>query len=151
MPVATKVLRGLVIAEWVLILAAIAFGMLTTLPPELQAYLDADTERPLSTLESVVLPAGVLLVVGALVASVGVYFLRAWARPLYLGCAVLGLSLMPLLGPTIYGAVDGAVSDLASAVQGAILALLYFSEASGHFNRDRISTPESRSSASAAV
>jgi hypothetical protein len=141
---ATQALRYLVILEWVLIFASVLIGLSLeeTLPAELRAYIDADAERPPSRIESVILALGVVLVAGAVVASIGVYFLRAWARPLYLGCAVAGLLLMLFLGPTIYGAIDGAVSTLTSAVQGAILALLYFSGASAHFQATGTSTPE---------
>ena len=150
---ATQVLRYLVITEWVLIFASVAIGISLegALPPELQAYIDADAERPPSIVEYVVGVVGVIVIVGAVVASAGVYFLRAWARSLYLGCAVLGLLLIPFLGPTIYGAIDGAVSILASGVQGAIVALLYFSDASEHFQAISTSTPEPRSSASTAA
>jgi urea transporter len=76
----------------------------------------------------------VLLVVG-LVATIGLLLLRRWARPLALWTTVISVVMYPLLGAMVYSAWALMLTESATVMWGAALAMAYFSELRTHFER----------------
>jgi hypothetical protein len=133
MDASTRILRGLVVAEWALALAAAAAGfwLWDALPPALRDY-----EPPEPELFGSIVPAlGVafLLLPLALAASFGVLVLWRPARWLYAATHVVGVAIGPLFGPAVQPAWVGPLYDLGTLCGGGALALLYLSPAARHF------------------
>lgn len=97
---ATRILRWLIVAEGALILESVVVGIRdeVALPVQLRAYVEADAERSLSSIELLAFSLSVALILVAVVASVGLYLLRSWSRPLHVVSAVSGLLLTPFFG-----------------------------------------------------
>ena len=117
----------------VLILAVILFPILGAmtdmlapglLPPELAAYSESQLESPMRALEWVYLGLAVPL----LVSAVGLWLLKPWSRWLYTAVTVGAFLLAPFDPPWIGSSVSGMLSDLATTCDGAVLALIWFSD-----------------------
>ena len=76
-----------------------------------------------------------LWAVGSLVASVGVFLLRRWARPVFLVMATLGCGLQALLEPSVTTSWSVAAETGAQLLVGVTIGVIYFSPARGHFAR----------------
>ena len=129
----TRALRMLVVFEWVLVALGvpIAIALEAELPASLLEYIETrDADIPLSQL---VLWAFLLL--AAVATSIGVFRLWPPARIAYTLLFGIGWLATPLLGHTVAHAWESLVTDIASAVPGAILALLWLSPAAAHFAR----------------
>src|SRR5512134_766784 len=123
MDAATRILRGLVVAELGLGVAATAASLWLwdSLPPVLRDYEPPESElfgslAPGIGLAFLVLPL-------ALAASAGVFLLWRPARLLYAGTAAAGIAITPLFGPSVEPAWVGPLYDLGMMNSGAILAL----------------------------
>lgn len=117
------IFRAAIILEWVLIGLAVAVSLSTSLPKELEAFTveRQDWHPVLDTL------SGVALIV-SVVASVGLWFFRNWARPTY-ALASIWLVLAVAFGePVVTPAVAGALEELSLIVTGFIVGLSYFSQ-----------------------
>ncbi len=88
--------------------------------------------------------SGVLLLIGLLISSVGIYRLKSWARSAYVACSVLGGVLFLFMGKTITPPIEGTFAYLANAAEGFIIALLYFSAARGSYENSNLNAREGR-------
>lgn len=136
MPIET-VLRHLVVWQWVFACASIAIFQLerSQLPFLLQEYAAAEAARPITGLDQVVGWLTLVWGVGSVIASVGVFALRRWARPVFLAMALLGCVLQALLEPSVTTGWSVAAETAAQVLVGATLGVLYFSPVRGHFAR----------------
>ena len=132
-----SVLRHLVVWQWVFAAASIAIFQLeaSRLPFLLQEYAAAEAARPTTSLDLTVGWLTLLWGVGSVVASVGVFALRRWARPLFLVMALLGCVLQALLEPSVTTGWSVAAETAAQVLVGATLGVAYFSPVRGHFAR----------------
>jgi len=127
-----KVLRLLILADAVLVVAAIVSDLATRgmLSPELlRALTEVEEALPL-----VLVLGGLLVLVLMVVAWIGLWLFWRPARTIYLASWVLGLLLTIFLGPYIETGITHALESLNSGVGGAILALVYFSEIARRFS-----------------
>ena len=129
------VLRTLIIVELVsALLGTYAdIALQSTFPLELQAYLLTESQGPLGAgdvLKGVVFGA---LLVAVVVAWVGLWLLKRWARTLYTTLVVISLVVTLFLGPVVTSALGAALYSISSLAGGVILGLLWFSELRGSF------------------
>jgi hypothetical protein len=78
-----------------------------------------------------------LWALGSFAASAGVFWLRPWARPLFLAMAAIGCAVQALLEPSVTTAWSVAAETGAQVLVGVAIGVLYFSPARGHFARAR--------------
>jgi hypothetical protein len=66
---------------------------------------------------------------------VGLWLLKPWGRRLYVASVIFGLALYPFMGSTLVDPVTDVLDFLSSVCTGAILGILYWSDARSHFDR----------------
>ena len=132
LPTPKTALRALVAADWVVLLAGAVcvLALDLPLPAELQAYVDRQEElsaesHPLWWL--VAIP----VLLGSIIASVGLWFFRRWARALYALIVVSGIIMTAIDGPVAHHALAEVFTAISSLVAGAILGLAYFARIEG--------------------
>ena len=129
------VLRHLVVWQWVLAGLSILIFQLEVerLPFLLREYAAAEAARPATATDAVVGWLTLLWAAGSLVASVGVFMLRRWARSLFLVMALLGCALQALLEPSVTTGWSVAAETGAQVLVGVTLGVVYFSPVRGYF------------------
>src|SRR5262245_3080517 len=103
-----KTLRIAIASEWLLvgIGTLVHFFARSTLPPELTAYQNQTDSAPLTRLDIIYFAIGAPAFGLGFIASVGLWFLRKWARPLY-AIATATLCLLNLCDqPTVQTALE---------------------------------------------
>jgi hypothetical protein len=70
---------------------------------------------------------GVIILFCGIIVTFGLYMFRPWAPRLALVVTLLALPIYPLLGFQVASGWSMAITDLATTMWGAILALAYFS------------------------
>ena len=120
----------LVLAEVVLIVLSIILQLSLTrfLPEPLRNFEEQTREAEFTAAELLVLVLGLAALVMHVIAWILVWRRSAVARLVYTASWAALLLLTPFVGPVVQTGVARAVDDVASAVGGAILALLYFAE-----------------------
>ena len=125
---ASLTLRVLIVVEWLLVVILIVsvFVFELPLPTELEQYVDREAEKPLSRSDWLWSISAMIVLLVSLLASIGLWFFRSWARPTY-ATAVLGnIALSALDEPLVAHPFVVVFSDLSLIVVGAIVALAYF-------------------------
>ena len=124
-------LRILVVAVILLPILGAAFDTIAPglLPPELAAYSESQLESPMKPLEWLFLGlAGPLLA-----SAVGVWFFQRWGRWLYTAVTAAAFLLAPFDAPWVGSSVASTLNDLATFCDGAVVALIWFSDLRGRF------------------
>lgn len=136
MPIET-VLRHLVFWQWLLAFLSIVIFQLEAkdLPFLLQEYAAQRDLAPAGPGEQLIGWYALAWTVGSVVASVGVFRLRRWARLLFLAMAALGCVLQAFLEPSVTTAWSATAETAAQVVVGVTIGVLYFSPVRGHFAR----------------
>jgi hypothetical protein len=117
----------LIATEWVILLAGVTvvFAFELPLPAELDAYADRQEEG-----SSGALPiwwiVGIPVFVASIVASIGLWFFRRWARPLYALVILATIVMTASEGPVVQHALIGIFTEVSSLVAGATLGVAYF-------------------------
>jgi hypothetical protein len=70
-----------------------------------------------------------------LIASVALIFLQNWARYLFLWLYALDVVLLLFSGFTVQGPVENSLTQLIAVLDGAILAMAYFSPLAEYFKQ----------------
>jgi hypothetical protein len=70
-----------------------------------------------------------------LIASMGLFLFRSWARFLLLALSVLLLALRWVQGVTVHLPVEGFLADVVSLADGAVLALAFSHPLASHFGK----------------
>jgi hypothetical protein len=94
------------------------------LPPELAAYAESQLDSPMRAIEWVYLS----LAVPFFVSAVGLWLFKPWARWLYTAVTVGAFLLAPFDPPWVGSSVSAMLSDLGTTCDGAVLALIWFSD-----------------------
>ena len=124
-------LRIAVVVEWVLIILAVVLSEFfrDALPEPLLLWLQqhAEENRSLAGFVAIfaMLPAFVL----SIVASVGLFMFKTWARWLYLFSYVIGFIGMVFLGPTVEHAFANMIADVSAVLSGIVIGIAFFSTA----------------------
>lgn len=129
------VLRILIVAALLLPIAAATLDMLAPglLPPELAAYSESQAEEPVGVAVSGILLLA--LVVPLLASVVGLWLFKPWARWLYTAVTAAAFLIAPFDPPWVGSSVASSLNDLAILCDGALLALIWFSDLRGRFER----------------
>ena len=130
-----RALKISIIAQWILIAAAVVIGLFEEriLPEALRSYLGEQDNKALSQSEMILFAVVLFLVLGLIISSIGIYRLKTWARTPYVACSVLGAVLLLFAGPTVTPPISGTLQYLANALEGFSIALLYFSSTRVNF------------------
>ena len=121
----SKTLRGFVLADAFLTTVNILIGFMVT---------GAAQEEPGESFLYVVVSGTVL--VAWLVARVGLWGFRSWARALYLIVAGVGVVGTLLAGGEAASGLEAALSSVCWLVTGVIIALVYWSPLAATFRSD---------------
>jgi hypothetical protein len=82
-----------------------------------------------------ILGAVLVLFVAVYVASlIGLLCLKPWARSLYAVSFIAGVCFYPFMGQSLTGSISGTIDYLAAACSGAILAVVFLTDAKIHFD-----------------
>ncbi len=99
------------------------------LPPELAAYSETQLDSPMRAIEWVYLG----LVVPLLVSTVGLWLFKPWSRWLYTAVTVAAFLLAPFEPAWVGSSLSSTLNDLGTTCDGAVLALIWFSDLRGRF------------------
>ena len=103
-------------------------------PAELSAAYDAYTsEMPSLTLIIAVGLLSVVVMVGAIASSIGMYLLKRWSRRMALWTTLLALPMYPPLGSVLYSGWAEMLLTVSMTLWGAVLAMAWYSELRTHF------------------
>jgi hypothetical protein len=124
-----RALKASIVVQWILIAAAVVFGFYEegNLPETLRSYISEQDNMPITRTEIVVLCLAIPLLIGEIISSVGIYRLKSWARTPYVACSVLITFVFLFLGPVVTPPIEGTLQYLANAIEGFVIALMYFS------------------------
>ena len=117
---ARTVLHGSIIAHWMLlILSAVLLDYFSSsLPPELHDFLNnSDPEIPL------ILEGNPVLIVH-FIASIGLIYLKDWARWVFLCSFVVTLTIP--LGPVVQHPIESLIESLVITSNGLIIGISFF-------------------------
>lgn len=129
------ILRALIVVELASALLGIYadVALQSSLPAPLQAYLTAQSQGPLTIGGALTLAILVPMFAALVVAWVGLWFLKRWARTLYTALIVVFLVVTLFLGPVVASALAAMLYTVSSIAAGAILGLVWLSELRGRF------------------
>lgn len=130
-----KKFRLFILLNWLLLVAftlALVWSR-ALLPPELRAYLGAREHSPITAWDMILFVAALTGLVLWVVATVGLFFFKRWARALYPLVFVIGLVLLLARGVHIETGWVRGFAYLNDVSGGMILALAYFSNVSRYF------------------
>ena len=127
------ILRILIVAAIVLPIAGAVFDTVVPglMPPELVAYSESKLEEPLGVV-GIVMAA---LVAPILISAIGLWLFKPWARWLYTAVTAAAYLLAVFDSPWVGSSMASLLADLANLCDGAILALIWFSDLRGRFER----------------
>lgn len=128
--------RFLIFLHILLMFVAVAASMFLAdeaLSPGLRQAYEAEP-RPAGVLPEWLYTSFLMVFLAAMVASVvGLYRFRPWGRTLSLWLTLAPLPLAFLGGPLLESPLESSLSDIASMLWGAIVAVAYFSPLSARF------------------
>lgn len=133
----TAIFRSLVLASLVLaVLGSLVDVVMPGLFPEeidaaYEAYL---TEEPSLWVALALGVFAILVFVGAIVATVGLWLFKPWSRGFSFWLTVFSMASYPFLGPILYSGWAFLLIELGMILWGAALAMAYFSELKMRFD-----------------
>lgn len=102
--------------------------------PGVLAHAQEANDTNLSSITLILLGIlGLIVGVGGITATIGLYLFRPWAPRLAVVVTVLALFVWPLLGVDVASGWSVALTSLSTTLWGAILALAYFSPIKAQF------------------
>ncbi|MDR2673836.1 MAG: hypothetical protein LBC18_02965 [Opitutaceae bacterium] len=122
--------RSLLVSSLVCHLLSMIAGILlqTTLPPELQHYLQAQ-DAAFGSMGGIQLFAAVsltlVLLVVLIISIVGVWRFRNWGRKLWIFLAVAGIVITPFIGESVANAWESMFAQIAITLDGGVLAMMF--------------------------
>ena len=133
-----KNFRILLVLGWLLAAAGVVLSFMTesSLPPEIQSYLQRMEDAPLAQGEIVLGVVDITFIVFGVVLTIGLFRFKRWAKTLLPMFYALGFVLLPVNGPHVETGWASMMFYLGSFVDGLILALVYFSPLRESFEFD---------------
>jgi hypothetical protein len=134
-----KLLRIFIVAELLFLIAGIVSDWIlqSTLPVELQAYINDSDAAPISNMEIGFLLLLVPVLILFIVSWVGLWRLLRWARLLYTIAWGMSLPLVVPVGPYIMTGLGYTFETTSTLFGGVILGLTYFSDLRHSFEGPR--------------
>jgi hypothetical protein len=99
------------------------------LPTELDIFRENQLSGGISVLGNAMGIAGIV----TLVANVGLFFFKSWARTIFTAGIFISAIGMIEFGPVIYTGIESAIYELALVLDGIIIGIVYFSPISNEF------------------
>jgi hypothetical protein len=129
------ILRALIVVELASALLGIYadIALQSSLPAPLHAYLTAQSQGPLTIGGALTFAILVPMFAALVVAWVGLWLLKRWARTLYTALIVVFLVVTLFLGPVVASALAAMLYTVSSIAAGVILGLVWLSELRGRF------------------
>ena len=123
-------IRTLVVLQVVLLIIYLVstFALESRLPAQLQEYLIQDLESDLSISEIVVFIIGGIFFLAELVALLGLFLFKTWARRLYVISIAGTYIVVPIIGPIVDHAFAYTIDSASALVTGMTLALLILND-----------------------
>ena len=142
-----QVFRGFMLAS--LVLSILAFVIDLTVPalvPDIVRFAEEQYWSQ-SSAGGLMFRASLLLlyVAASLVAFVGLYFFKRWARTANLVLSALLIVVAPALGHIVLSGIAQGLGEIALLLWGAVLAMAYFSPLSERFEASRGPVPSATS------
>lgn len=127
---AKTALRVAVICEWGFLLLAILLDAIleSSLPEQLQAYLEWERSQTFSLNEWFLLIQTPLFLIGYATASIGLLLLKRWSKWLYLIVLIFGFAPTLISGPIVEHAFVDLVVEVQTLLSGLILGIVFFAE-----------------------
>jgi len=121
----SNTLRVFVILEWILIIGAISCSasLESSLPQDLKNWLASEEAEGSAIVAFSFIPA----LIGALVGSIGLLFLKRWAAWLYLVCTII--LAVPDGQPLVEDSITASVGEISLLISGIIIGMSFFSSA----------------------
>jgi hypothetical protein len=125
-----------VLTEWLLIAMTVTaeFALESSLPEPLETYLAEEAIRDCTSWECVLTGIAIVTFVLSFVSSIGLLFLRSWARIIYTVTLALLNIFMLFDGPTIESGIDGFFGGLSLIMSGFLICLIWFSDLAPRFS-----------------
>ncbi len=123
-------MKSLIIAQWIILIAAIASGFVEEkyLPDMLIFYLAEQEAAGFTSAENITFSVISLFFVGYLISSIGLLCMKRWSRSLYLNVNIGLIIVTFFVGPQIVTPVSFALNDIYMAMVGLTIGLLYFTD-----------------------
>jgi len=99
------------------------------LPPELKMYLDTQLEKSMTSADIIL----TIFAFAAIVANIGLLFFVSWAKALFLISVIITTFGMAFSEPVVQSALETAMFEVGIIIDGAIVALIYFSNIKHEF------------------
>jgi hypothetical protein len=103
------------------------------LPPELRAYVEGPPVEELSWHDAFLLTGVLVMLILAVVTTVGLWRFRRWARGVRLWYGVACFASAFSSGPVVITGLASAVISLGTVIEGGLLALVYLSPVAAWF------------------
>ena len=126
----TSVFRGVLIAGLMFTILVIisGFSLVETLPPKLQEYLAESEAKAPSIGDITLLALTFAALIGYVVAIVGLWKFKRWARTLYVLITLILLLSTPLFGPRVMTGWEWLFDDIEVLLSGVALAMMFSGE-----------------------
>ena len=122
-----RLVLGLQLTLLVLSVVADSYSV-AYLPEILQEYWYIEDQREMTDSEAMLFLFIYPLLLLYLASIVGLFFLKAWAKWLYIGTTVIMFFIVPFLGPTVEHAFVTTLGSLESLCVGFIFAVLLLTD-----------------------
>lgn len=132
----TAIFRFLILASIVLaMLGSLVDLFMPGLVPQVlnDAYETYAAEEPSLWLALTMGVSALILLVGVIVATIGLWLFKRWSRGLSFWLTVFSVVIYPFLGPVLYSGWALMLTEIGMMLWGAALAMAYFSELSLRF------------------
>ncbi len=141
-----KILNVLIFTDFLVTVSALVLDLALEpfLPPPLRAYVATHNAGRLRLADHWLTALWIAVLVGTVLAWVGLLYLLKAARPLYVASWVGYLALVAFRGPTVSSPVGYALDMVMALVGGMIVAIVYFSELGARFRSMREPEPSPR-------
>lgn len=107
----------------------------SSLPAPLRDYLAGQYESDLTTSDIALGAVGIPLLIALVVSIIGLYCFWRFARPLTVIVWIIDLILQVFAGPTVDTGLATSLYELASVLNGIILAVIYMTPAKAWFEK----------------
>lgn len=111
------------------------------MPAPLQQYLESERNAEFSAGDGVLIAILLPFLTITFVSFIAMLNFWRWSRELAVASTVLGMVLIPFLGPTVEPGIATALNYLSSMLYGAAIALAYFSPAAAWFQSRQAADP----------
>ena len=121
-------LRVALVLQLISLCASLSIGSAfeSHLPEQLQQYLALELERESTSIELYALFAGLPLVVAYFISAVGLFFLKKWAKWIYICSGILMYPLTVFSAPTVEHSLATVIGEFEPLSFGFVICILLY-------------------------